>query len=712
MFSDSWHLVSDRHASLKAGVETSKQYFRGERWYVLKDPYRNEFFRVTEPTYHFLARLRTDRTIEDVWRDSMEKDPDNAPGQEEVIEILGQLNNANLIQSDIPANSSQLFQQYRKNKLRMTRMQLINFLFFKIPIFNPDRMLKAIAPVGQILASRFALLIWIGTVGWALKLVFENWDAATQQSSGFLSPQNLPYIFACTVLLKAIHELAHGIFCKHFGGNVNTFGIMLMVFAPLPYVDATSSWGFRERARRIAVSGAGMYAEIFIAALATFIWAETGRGTLNGVAYNIMVVASVTTILFNINPLLKFDGYYIFSDILGIANLQQRSNKMIQFLYEYYIVGYKDSINPSRSNSEGSILVFYGFAAALYRIFLMLSIAFLVASQFFEIGLLIAIFTTIVYIITPVFKYFKYLCTNRQIERQRRRAWAVTLAFITTLVILLGIIPAPDYFSQPGIVMARDKFRVHTEADGRLVTLYQETGFYVEKGQPLLGFEDPEIDYQIDALRQSIRKIEARYHEAQDRETASVPALKKQIELEQRKLDRLLSRKNNLTLRAPASGFWVSPEVFYLEGRWMPKGSEIGLIVNERDPIFIAVISQREADNLYGKTLSDGNVRLWGEAHQSIPVDIERVIQAEQRRLPSPSLGWLGGGQIEVDQQDQEGTKVVEPFFTVIASIADSGEVAVFDERTGKIRIKVGEKPLGLQWLSDARKVIQKRLKI
>lgn len=329
MFSDSWHLVSDRHASLKAGIETSKQYFRGERWYVLKDPFQNEFFRITEPTYEFLARLREDKTIETVWRETMEKNPDEAPGQEEVIEILRQLNNANLIQSDIPANSSQLFQQYRKNKLRMTQMQAINFLFFKIPIFNPNRFLEVIKPLGHVLASRVSLLIWLITVGWALKIVFENWDAATQQSSGFLSPQNLPYIFACTIILKGIHELAHGIMCKHHGGDVHTFGIMLMVFAPLPYVDATSSWGFREKSRRIAVSGAGMYAELFVAAIATFIWAETGRGTINGVAYNVMVIASVTTVLFNINPLLKFDGYYILSDLAGLVNLQQRSNRMI-----------------------------------------------------------------------------------------------------------------------------------------------------------------------------------------------------------------------------------------------------------------------------------------------------------------------------------------------------------------------------------------------
>lgn len=712
MFSDSWHLVADRHASLKVGIETSKQHFRGERWYVLKDPFRNEFFRVTEAAYHFLARLRHDRTIESVWRESMEKNPDEAPGQEEVIEILGQLNQANLIQSDIPANSSQLFQQYRKNKIRMTRMQALNFLFFKIPIFNPDRLLEALKPVGTLLASRLAFLLWLGMIGWALKLVIENWDAATQQSAGFLSPQNLPFILACTIFLKAIHELAHGIFCKHYGGNVQTFGIMLMVFAPLPYVDATSSWGFREKRRRIAVSSAGMYAELFIAAIATIIWAETGRGTVNAVAYNVMVIASVTTILFNINPLLKFDGYYILSDLFGLVNLQQRANRMIQFLYEYVLLGYRDALNPSRTNTEGFWLLTYGLAAAAYRVFLMLSIAFLVATQFFEIGLLIAVFTLVVYIIVPIGKYFKYIATNRQIHRQRTRAWVLTLSFIGALTVLLGMIPAPDHFSQPGIVMATDKTRVHARASGHLAEIYLEPGVWVLRGQPLFRLEDPELDFQIRALEAAIRISEARVREAAEREASSLPALRRHLDLDRQRLAEFRDIQTNLIVKSPIDGYWISPELPYQMGTWITKGLEVGRMVGTRDHRFVAVISQQQADNLFERQLNSAEVRLWGEAARAIPAEIQIIIQAEQMRLPSPALGWLGGGQIEVDQQDPDGTRTVEPFFTIIANLERTSEVRLLDEKTGRIRIRVGTRPLALQWSSEIRKLLQKRLKI
>lgn len=711
-FSDSWHLVSDKHACLLPSVETHKQYFRGERWYILKAPFKNEFFRLTESTYFFIARMTMGQTIDEVWRVSMERDPDECPGQEEVIEILGQLNNANLIHSDIAADSHQLHKAQQKRQHKLIKMQLMNFLFLKLPLFNPDRFLEFIKPYGKVFINPLALIIWLGTVFWGLKAVFENFSAATSQASGFLSPDNLPWILAVTVILKAIHELAHGISCKHYGGYVPTVGVMLILFAPLPYIDATSSWGFRNRLRRISVSFAGIYAELFIAAIAALIWAETGRGPINAVAYNTMLIASLTTLLFNLNPLLKFDGYYIFSDLFGLPNLQQRANKFLQFFMEYVFFGYKESINPARSTSEWFWLGGYGIGAAIYRAFLMISISMILAENFFEIGLVLALFTLINYVIVPLFKFTHYLITNKAIARHRVRAWICVACFVSVVITLLGIIPFPEHFQEPGVVWSKDRQTLHAESSGRIVNIHVESSEWVQAGTLLATLENTELNYQIKEATLAVKQAKARFKMADASTPSSLAPLLKMIELEQVKLKRLQEQKEKLFIRAPQDGVWIAPELQSLHGQWVERGTEMGSIGNPEDYQFITVISQKEAANLFNRKIEKVEIRLWGEAKQKIPATIEKIIPAEQKDLPSAALGWFGGGQVEVNQQDPEGKRAVESFFQIIANILPEHSATLREERSGKMRFTIGERPLLFQWYHDIRTVIQKRLRI
>ncbi|NBB79817.1 MAG: hypothetical protein GVY36_10280 [Verrucomicrobia bacterium] len=254
VFSDSWDRVADRHASLLPGVDVQLQFYRGEAWRVLRAPYENEFFRLTEEAWGFVGRLNMGVTIDEAWRQAMERDPEGAPGQEEAIKILGQLSNAGLILSDIAADSREIFRAKTKEKRTMMGKQALNFLFLRVPIFNPDRLLTLLRPLGRVLMHPLMLVLWLFVMIWGGKSVVEHWSAVRDQSSGFLAPDNLFLVLVCTVVLKLLHELGHGISCKHFGGYVPTFGIMFILFAPLPFVDATASWGFREKWRRIFVS--------------------------------------------------------------------------------------------------------------------------------------------------------------------------------------------------------------------------------------------------------------------------------------------------------------------------------------------------------------------------------------------------------------------------------------------------------------------------
>ena len=238
---------------------------------------------------------------------------------------MSQLYFANLLQYDLAADSAQLFERYKKRRQREIGFQFLNIMFMRFPLLDPDRFLVRTLPVVRKLISPFGAVLWLLVVGFGLNIVVDNFSALRVQGQGMLATNNLFLLYLGLIVVKTFHEFGHAYFCRRFGGEVHVMGVMLMIFTPMPYVDATSSWSFRERWKRVLVGAAGMIVEIFIAAIAAFFWAQTGPGILHSLAYNIMFVASVSTVIFNVNPLMRFDGYYILSDLLEIPNLNQRA---------------------------------------------------------------------------------------------------------------------------------------------------------------------------------------------------------------------------------------------------------------------------------------------------------------------------------------------------------------------------------------------------
>lgn len=338
-FSESWYRIADQRISLRAGVRVRRQFFRGEQWQVVEDPFCNQFFRLRPAAYAFVGRLRADRTVQQVWSECLEKDPDNTPGQEEILRLITQLYFANLLQYEAPMDSARLFERYQRRRGRETRSRWLNIMFMRIPLIDPDEWLNRWRGLARWLFSPFSLLIWLAVVGIGLQTAVNNFGLLRQQSQGVLAPGNLFLLYLGLVIIKALHEFGHAFACKRFGGEVHIMGIMLLIFTPTPYMDATASWGFRSRWQRILVGLAGMLVEVFMASLAVLVWANTGPGTLHNLAYNMIFVASVSTILFNGNPLLRYDGYYILSDLLEIPNLYQRAGQQLKFWVERYGFG-------------------------------------------------------------------------------------------------------------------------------------------------------------------------------------------------------------------------------------------------------------------------------------------------------------------------------------------------------------------------------------
>jgi putative peptide zinc metalloprotease protein len=711
-FSESWHRVANQRLSLHPGVRVRRQVYRGERYYVLENPMANQFFRIRPPAYEFVARLRSDRTVDEVWRECLEVFPEEAPGQEAVVLLLGQLYQANLLQYDHALDTAELFKRHQKRTSQEMRSRLANIMFFRIPLLDPDRFLVRLLPLVGPLFSVFGLILWLGVVVAGLMHVAGNWQAVENQYQGVLAPGNLPLLYAGLVFLKTIHEFGHAFACRKFGGEVHTMGIMFMIFTPVPYVDVTSSWSIRSRWRRALVGSAGMIVELFVAAIAAVVWARSAPGVVHSLAYNMMFVASVSTLVFNLNPLLRFDGYYILSDLLELPNLGQRSNQHLRHLSESGLFGVKRSQSPARTTAEAWTFTLFGITSGIYRVIVFAGVLLAVADRYLLLGIVMLATCAISWVIVPTGSFLNYLSTSPRLDRVRVRAWAVSLALLALVVVPIGVLPFPNHFRAPGIVQSVDRSAVFTEAPGRVVRLLSTPGSEVRRGQPLLLLTNREIELEWISGRAALVEMEARLRQSLSEEIANLkPLYSRQAALSNRVV-RLELERSNLVVRAPIDGIWTSPDVQDFTGRVVPRGSPLGLIVKPGAVEFSATVLQSDADRLFRTSQRSAEVRIPGQGGIVVPVSRVEVVQAERQNLPSAALGWHAGGEVATSQTDPQGRKAAEPFFEVRAELPQSSDVLLRHGRSGKIRFDLPPEPLLQQWWRRLMQLLQRRYQV
>jgi putative peptide zinc metalloprotease protein len=714
LFSESWHRVRTQKVRLRPTVHIHKQAFRGQIWYVIEDPFNNKFFRFRPQAYAFIARLSEHKTVEEVWQQCLEETPESAPGQSEVIRMLAQLYQSSLLVSDLSPDAARLFQRYNQQKQRELKGKLLSILFIRIPLFDPDRLLKALLPLVGFLFTKFGFVFWSIMVLMGLKVVAENAGALYDQSQGMLAPDKLFLLYASFIVVKVLHEFGHGLITKKYGGEVHTAGIMLMVFNPIPYVDATAAGAFRERWKRILVGSGGMIVELFLAAIAAYVWQATDEGLLNAIAYNVMFVASVSTLLLNINPLMRFDGYYILADLTDTPNLHQRSSKHFLYLFERYVFGNKQAQGTAESANEGWWLSLFAIAGWCYRLFIFTVILWFVADRFFGLGFLAAMIGLVTFIVVPLVKFLKFLIYEPRIEEIRARAQAISAAAAAVIIAFLTAVPMPYAFRSEGIVQVMPHRAVFAQSPGRLSEVFRESQEWVTAGEPLFRLENEELALERQATLGQLQEFRALLEVAMNDPSIRRP-VESQIEATGKQLERIERDLANLEFRAPISGLWVAPRFDELNGAFLPRGAGLGYILDPQSHDFVAVVNQRNVRHLFNDEVRKATLRIPGQAEKRVPLKNLRFVPAEQYRLPHAALGWMGGGPIEVATDDRQGTRTVDPFFLVRAEIdtaALENPPTLTHDMRARVRFSLPPTPLFQQAYQLLRQLLQERFKV
>ena len=713
-YSDAWHRVAGVRACLRSSVRAHRQTFRGQNWVVLRDSLSSDFFRVTADAYAFVSRLGTDRTIDEVWNELMEAEPEVALTQEEVVQLLGQLHLSNLLQFDRGAAAASLFERYRERRGREIKALILGFLAIKVPLIDPDRALDRSMPLIRLIFGPVGALCYLVLLVLGVKALMDESHRLFDQSAGLLAPGNLGLLYVGLVLAKLVHEFGHAAACKRYGGEVHKMGVMLLLFAPLPYMDATASWGFRSRFHRMLVGASGVLAEFAVAAVAALVWANSAPGVINSLAYNVIFVASVSTLLFNLNPLMRFDGYHMLVDGLDVPNLFQRSREQLKYLGERFALGVKNAEPAARTRKEAWLLPTYGVVSLVYWLMLMSTIIFFIAEQYLEVGIALAWIVFFTAIVLPLLKFAKYLVSSPRLQHQRLRAVTSTAVIGGLAFALLAGVPMPERVRVKGVLQASDFRELYSESGGTLVQVLVRPGSWVKAGQPLARLDNPELDHEIRAARRQREQLLAQELQAVTMAVANLQPLVRQRQAIEEKIAQLLQQQKQLVVLAPIEGIWSASELEASRGQWIGRGASLGTVVDDRSWRFVAVLPQ-VSTHLFEAGVVYSEIRIRGQQEFNVRSARTEIMPFEQGQLPSAALGMAGGGEIAVQSGDSKGLAAAEPFFRIHAQLPPLEQAQALRRlhgRLGTMRITLPDSPLLVQWERGARQFLQRKFRI
>ena len=326
----SWHRVSTLKPRLRSHAQIHRHRYRGTIWYVLQNHLTGQFHRFSPMANYVINLMDGRRTYDEIRLFAEARHGELAPDQAELINLLIQLNNSDVLISGTAPDPTEFIDRTRAYRRRRRMLYWRSPLSLRFPLFDPDALLTRITPFFRPFFSWAGLAAWLLVVGAAVIQIAVHWSQLTEGVvDRVLALENVALIMLVFPVVKTIHEFGHMIAVKHWGGEVHEMGIMLLVLMPIPYVDASAASAFRERRQRVIVGAGGMFVELLIASLATFVWINVEPGAVRAVAFNVILVAGVSTLLFNLNPLLRYDGYYILMDLIEIPNLGSRDSACV-----------------------------------------------------------------------------------------------------------------------------------------------------------------------------------------------------------------------------------------------------------------------------------------------------------------------------------------------------------------------------------------------
>jgi len=709
IFSAFWYRVAELKPKLRYQVRFHRHEYRGEIWYALEDATSGRYHRFGLSAYQIIGRMNGERTLNDIWDSLNNLFDDDVPSQDEIIQLLGQLHAADLLLCDVPPDAEEVLLRNNERKLGKLKSRLTNPVAQRIPLWDPNRFLGRLSPwlrwlnhwtIAVAIIALFIISVLQAGVHWHEL----NHHILTRS----LEPYNLLALCLIYPLVKLLHELGHGVAAKLGGGEIHEMGIMFLLFLPIPYIDVSCSTAFRSKYQRMMVSAAGIIVELVLASLALLLWIQLQPGFFRDVAFNVILIGSVSSLLFNGNPLLRYDGYYVLSDAIAIPNLYQRSSQYIYYLCQRYLFGIKVSVSPATAQGEAGWFFCYSIAAFIYRITLLWFIIWFVVGKAFFLGIVLAIWLLTAQLAMPVFKGLRFVLADSRVDQQRIQALTVSSSLLLIIALGLFVIPAPSSTHAIGIVDIPEDAQLKVGVDGFLSELMVESNKSVTENEPIIRVEDVLLPARVDILKARLKEAQARYsfYRVTDRVQAQI--VKEEVVRAQADLDYALEELDATTLRSPKRGELViiSPED--LPGRFVKKGDLIGYVFGASKSSAKVVINQNDMGRVQ-QGVSAVEVRLPGNMGKALDAKVIRQYPEATNILPAAALATINGGPIVVDPSQPDELRALDKFFQVDLEILSETEQIPIGSRV-YVRFYHHSEPMAYQWYRSLRQLFLKNI--
>ncbi|MGQ0752037.1 MAG: peptidase M50 [Betaproteobacteria bacterium] len=701
LLSEAWYRVAELRPRLRMHVRVHRQRYRDQVWYHLTSGTSGQRHRLNQSAYRFVGRLDGRRTVGEIWGDLVGAHRDQALTQDEAIRLLGQLNVAELLQCEMTPDIERVFRQHR-TRMRRKRWLELNPLAVRVRLFDPTRQLAVFDRWLTALFSRAALALWIAAVVPALLLAIihgaELWGYGALHID---TPRYLLIGWIAYPLVKAVHELGHALAIRRWGGAVHDVGITLFAIVPVPYVDASAADSFTQRSQRAVVSAIGILVELFIAALALYVWLSVEAGWVRDIAFVVMLIASVSTVLFNGNPLLRFDGYHLLCDLLDLPNLDSRSRAWWRGVIQRRLFRFETTALPL-ARGERKWVVLYAPLAWAYRLYIGLLIVLWMAAKSAAIALVIAAALIVTLIVVPCAAFVRAVLRYPR-ETERRRGKWVLAGTCAGVVAGIALVPLPYATVAPAVVWLPEHAQVRAETEGFVRELRVRNGDIVAPGQLLAMLDDPALMASHGEAQARLLALQVRQYHALQADRSQALSVAEALAHAHAELARIETRIAQLQVRSQAPGRVVFEREEDLAGRYLKKGQTLAYVLEPADRVVRTAARHADAALIRERSRA-ATVWIEDSAGIVVPGRTTRDIPAATFQLPSPALSERNGGTIATDPSDGQHTQALEPI--VIVDVAVPYDTVPRIGGRAWVRFDLGHAPLAMQWTLALRQLL------
>ncbi len=717
--------------ALRQDLQVQVQNYLGRQYWIIKDPISLKYFRFEEEEYRLLSWLDGATSLEQLKRRFEAQFAPQKISVSEIHQFMGRMYRVSLLVSDSWGQGQQLYERFQETQRRNRRAAWSNFMAIRFRGIDPDRFLGGVNRWLGWVFSGPAVLAGVALMLAAAMLLGVQFDIVQHRLprfQQFFGAGNWFWLAVTLSLTKVLHEMGHGLACRRLGGRCHEAGVMLLLFMPCLYCNVTDSWMIPSKWKRAAIGAAGMYVELLLAAICTFLWWFSVPGFFNGLCLNVMFVWSISTLLFNANPLMRYDGYYILSDLVEIPNLRQKASVVVQRWCMEFLLGIPQPSDPFLPHRRVGWFALYAVAATAYRWVIAFSI-FWFLYQLLEpyglkiVGQVLAVLGVYGLLVRPLVHFLKFMATPGRIQQVKASRVALSGAGLAIAGMFLAAYPFPYYLPSVSVVQPHRAETVFVRAPGRVVDTSIVPGAWVNEGDLLLELESHELDQEVQqslgqwmvaATRLASARQEARF----DDETWDlVPPLQESVRVQREHYEALMSEAESLVIRAPRSGYVLTPREKFVSysterqvqlpiwrgaafdevnrGAYIESATVVCQIGDPETLEVVLAVPQEQMEFL--RTGQQVDVLFPHLAGRRFSTQISRIAPTKMERVV-PALDSRYGGPIVTEINASGQSEPLQATYEVICRLEDPDHVLAVG-MTGHARIQAGRRSLGQRFL-------------